>query len=271
MARLIGVGDNTVDTYLHMGLRFPGGNAVNVPVLAHRYGHPTAYLGWLGKDERGALILNALAQEGVDTSHCRVVENAPTAYSTVTLVEGDRVFGSGDSGACKLIQLDDDDFAYIRSFDLVHTSVYSHLEKQIADLKNASQRLSFDFSQRLDTPYLEHILPHVDIALFSLADVSLSEMDNLMRYASSFGPSLIVMTRGKDGAWVFDGQSLYHQGVIPVEAVDTLGAGDAFAARFLVETLDGATIPVAMERAAHSAAECCLYYGAFGYGEPYQA
>ena len=269
MARLIGVGDNTVDTYLHLRKRFPGGNALNVAVLAHRYGHPAAYLGWLGKDERGALILNALEQEGIDASHCRVIENAPTAYSTVTLVDGDRVFGESDHGACALIDLNEDDLEYIRGFDLVHSSVYSNLEGQIKALKKASRCLSYDFSQTLDEEYLRRILPWVDIALFSLADVSPGGMDQLMHFAYDLGPSLIVMTRGKDGAWVFDGKHLHHQGVLPVEAVDTLGAGDAFAARFLVETIDGASIPAAMQRAAYSAAECCKYYGAFGYGEPY--
>ncbi len=269
MARLIGVGDNTVDTYLHKRMLFPGGNAVNVAVLAHRYGHPAAYLGWLGQDERGALILDALAQEGIDTSHCRVVKGGETSFSQVTLVDGDRVFGKSSHGVSRLIALNQADFDYISGFDLVHTSVYSHLEGQIAELKQASRRLSFDFSQRLEPDYLKQILPYVDIALFSLAEVSPAEMDALMQQAHALGPALILMTRGKDGSWVFDGRQVYHQGIVPVEAVDTLGAGDAFAARFLVEYVDGTPIPLAMERAAHSAAECCTYYGAFGYGKPY--
>ncbi len=44
MIRVIGVGDNTIDVYLHKRTMF-GGNALNVAVLAHRYGHPAAYLG----------------------------------------------------------------------------------------------------------------------------------------------------------------------------------------------------------------------------------
>lgn len=269
MIRVIGVGDNTVDTYLHKRMKFPGGNAVNVAVLAHRYGHPAAYLGWLGEDERGSLIMTALQQEGIDVSRCRVVAGAPTAYSEVSLVDGDRVFGQSVSGATELIRLEAEDLAYIAGFDLTHTSVYSHLEKQIADLKAAARCLSFDFSQQLDPAYLERILPHVDIAFFSLADVSTGDMDALIRRASALGPKLLVMTRGKDGAWVYDGQTLHHQGVIPVEAIDTLGAGDAFAARFLVEHLDGSNIPTAMERAAQSAAENCTWYGAFGHGVSY--
>jgi fructoselysine 6-kinase len=269
MTRIIGVGDNTVDTYLHKRMMFPGGNALNVPVLAHRYGHPAAYLGWLGKDERGDLILKALAEEDIDISHCRVIEGGATSFSTVTLVDGDRVFGESNHGATLMIKLEDEDYEYISTFDLVHTSVFSYLEAQIMDLKRASQRLSFDFSQKLDEDYLKKILPFVDIAFFSLADVDQKGMDELMHKAIQLGPSLVVMTRGKDGAWVFDGNKLYHQGVIPVQAVDTLGAGDAFAARFLVEYVDGTPIQAAMQRAAESAAQNCTWYGAFGRGVSY--
>ena len=269
MTRLIGVGDNTVDTYLHKRMMFPGGNALNVAVLAHRYGHPAAYLGWLGKDIRGDLIMNALAKEGIDTSHCRMIEGEPTSFSTVTLVDGDRVFGEGNHGATNLIKLEDHDYEYISSFDLVHTSVFSYLESQIQALKQHSQRLSFDFSQELDDDYLKKVLPNVDIAFFSLADVDESGMHDLMHRAIDEGPSLVVMTHGKDGAWVFDGNQLYHQGVIRVEAVDTLGAGDAFAARFLVEYVDGTPIQLAMQRAAESAAQNCTWYGAFGHGVSY--
>jgi len=268
MIKLIGVGDNTVDTYIHLRTCFPGGNAVNVAVFAKRYGHFSAYLGWTGNDERGKLIIDSLAGEKVEISHCRVVKDVPTAFSEVSLVNGDRVFGRSEPGACELIQLTDADYEYIKQFDVVHTSVFSHLEDQIAALKSASRCLSFDFSQRLDREYLEKILPYVDIALISLAEVSVNEQDTLMKLVVSMGPSLVLATRGKEGAWVFDREQVYHQPVIPVEAVDTLGAGDAFAARFLVEYHSGVPIPQAMLKAAESASENCLHNGAYGYGIP---
>lgn len=269
MPRLIGVGDNTVDTYTHLRMRFPGGNALNVAVLAQRYGAQAAYLGWLGKDERGELILNALRQEGLDVSHCRVVEGASTAYSEVMLVDGDRVFGKSDHGVCTMFHLSDEDLAYIAEFDLTHTSIYSHVEPQIADLKRASRLLSFDLSQNLDEAYWQQTLPYVDIAFVSLAEVSLDELEALLRRMYTFGPQLIVATRGAQGAWLFDGSHIYHQGVLPVQVVDTLGAGDAFAARLLVEYLKGAPLSAAMQRAAESAAQNCTHYGAFGYGQAY--
>ena len=52
------------------------------------------------------------------------------------------------------------------------------------------------------------------------------------------------------------------------EVVDTLGAGDAFAARFLVEHLGGADLRAALAAATVSAGETCGYYGALGHGVP---
>ena len=269
MTRIIGVGDNTVDTYIHLCTTFPGGNAVNVAVLAHLYGAEAAYLGYVGKDEAGMLILNSLRQEGLDVSHCKELEGIPTAYSSVSVVDGDRVFGKSDPGASQHIRLTEDDLAYIRTFDLVHTSVYSFLEGQLAPLKAASRLLSFDLSQRCDPEYLQTVLPYCDIAFLSLSAIANDERDRLMRKMISYGLKLVVMTRGKEGSWVYDGSTLYHQDILPVETVDSLGAGDAFAARFLIETARGISISVAMERAAQSAAENCTHYGAYGYGQPY--
>ncbi|MHC1782736.1 MAG: PfkB family carbohydrate kinase [Anaerolineaceae bacterium] len=269
MIRILGVGDNTVDTYDHKRMKFPGGNAVNVAVLAHRYGAAAAYLGYVGKDESGSLILNSLRQEGLDVSRCKELEDIPTAYSSVNVVDGDRIFGKSDAGASQYIRLTEDDLTYIRTFDLVHTSVYSFLEGQLAELKAASRLLSFDLSQRCDPEYLQVVLPHCDITFLSLSAITNKERDRLMHEMLSYGPKLVVMTRGKEGSWVFDGSTLYHHDILPVETVDSLGAGDAFAARFLVETARGVSIPAAMELAAQSAAENCTHYGAYGYGQPY--
>ena len=51
--RIVGVGDNVLDRYIDQGLMYPGGNAVNVPVLALRFGaEAAAYVGTVGDDMR---------------------------------------------------------------------------------------------------------------------------------------------------------------------------------------------------------------------------
>ena len=267
MVRVIGVGDNTVDRYLHLGRMFPGGNAVNVPLLAHRYGHPASYVGWLGDDALGHLILGALREEGVDVSRCRVVDG-PNAHSEVTLVEGDRVFVGSDPGVCVRIALNVQDLDFVRQHDVTHTSIYSHIEPDLARLSQASNCLSFDFSQEWDREYLTEVLPRVDVAFLSNPGQSRQATVELMRWARAQGPAVVVVTRGEQDAMAYDGQQVYQQGAVETEVVDTLGAGDAFAARFLVEYLEGVPIARALAAAAESAAEACSYYGAFGHGVP---
>jgi fructoselysine 6-kinase len=89
-----------------------------------------------------------------------------------------------------------------------------------------------------------------------------------MRWVQSRGPEVVVVTRGEQDALAYDGQRVYQQEVIETDVVDTLGAGDAFAARFLVEYLDGTPIADGLGAAAESAAETCGHYGAFGHGVP---
>ena len=268
MVSVIGVGDNTVDRYLHLGKMFPGGNAVNVPVLAHRLGSPAAYLGWLTKDPHGMLVYNALIEEGVDVSHCRLIEGQ-NAFCEVTLKDGDRVFGEFSEGVCSQIVLNDNDLQFISTFDLTHTSVYSFISPYLKQIKSASRTLSYDFSQAWDRASLAEALPYIDIALISNPVKDIDENKELINYASSFGPDIVLVTSGEQGALLYDGSHFYHQTILPVEeVVDTLGAGDAFAARFMVNYLGGLSVQEALLNAAKSAAETCMYYGAFGHEAP---
>jgi fructoselysine 6-kinase len=267
VVRLVGVGDNTVDRYLNAGVMYPGGNAVNVAALAHRYGAESSYLGWLGRDPHGGLILRALAEEGVDTSRCRVLDG-PNAYCEVDLVNGDRVFRGSQPGVRSLIRLDGDDLAFIGGFDVAHTSVFSFLEPQLRTLGEAARVLSFDYSQNWSVEYLKATLPHVDVAFLSASTLSTAEVEGLMSRVSRMGPGLVVVTRGRRGASAYDGRAVHHQPPAEAEVVDTLGAGDAFAARLLVERQGGCSLAESMALAAASAAETCGYYGAWGHGKP---
>jgi len=268
MVSIIGVGDNTADCYLHLGKMFPGGNAVNVPVLAHRNGANASYLGWIANDERGNLLIDSLNCEGIDLSHTRIV-SGKNAYCEVNVVDGERVFGQFSEGVCSQMQLTEADYAFIACHDLVHTSLYSFIEPYIIELQNTSPKLSFDFTSDWDQDYLAHYAKYVDIALLSSHTPNLHENRELLAWIASQGPEIVIITGGEQGALVYDGEQYYSQPVVPAAiVVDTLGAGDAFAARFLVEYLRKTPLPTALHLAAESATITCQYFGAFGYGAP---
>ena len=268
MVSIIGVGDNTVDCYLHLGKMFPGGNAVNVPVLAHRFGASASYLGWFANDARGNLLQHALQNEGIDISHCRMVEGS-NAYCEVNIVDGERVFGQYSEGVCSQIQLTGEDYRYIASHDLVHTSLYSFIEPYMMELQKTSPKLSFDFTSHWDQDYLQQFAQYVDIALLSSHTAKLDDNRELLAWIASQGPEIVIITGGNQGALVYHEGQYYTQPVVPAaRVVDTLGAGDAFAARFLVEYLHHKPLLMALQLAAESAAKTCEYHGAFGYGTP---
>ena len=263
--RVVGVGDNTVDRYLHLGQMFPGGNAVNVAVFARRFGHDAAYVGAIAEDERGNLLRDALTAEGLDLSHLRIVPGV-TSYSDVSLVDGDRVFTGSLRGVSVPLVLTEDDLTFIAAHDLVHTSIYSDIESQLLRLRHAARFLAYDFSDEWDEAMLERVIPQVDASLLSTADHPRDTVLALLDRLRDTNLQLIVATRGSDPAIVQVGGERYEQGPVETEVVDTLGAGDAFAARLLAEHLLGTEIRAALALAAQSAAEACTYLGAWGHG-----
>jgi fructoselysine 6-kinase len=266
MISVIGVGDNTVDRYLHLGRMFPGGNAVNVAVHARRFGCRAAYLGWMADDAHGRLVRDALINERVDISHSRFIFGEG-AYCEITLKEGDRIFGDFSEGVCGQISLNEDDLRFISEFDLVHTSVYSHLDDQLNLLAGHARILSYDFSQEWNMDSLKKNLPLINLAIVSNPRGGVISNEELINYAAERGSAKLLITNGEEGAVFFDGISVFRQGIINItNVVDTLGAGDAFAARFMVDYLGGKTAETALENAAHSAAMACTYFGAFGHG-----
>lgn len=55
--RVIGLGDNVVDMYMHRNVMYPGGNAMNFAVYANLMGVESAYLGVFGSDDAAAHVM----------------------------------------------------------------------------------------------------------------------------------------------------------------------------------------------------------------------
>ncbi len=266
MVKLATVGHNTVDKYVNMSKMYPGGNEVNVAVLAKRYGIETSYTGWIGKDVYGELILNSLNREGVNTAHTHIKDDV-TNYTEIFLQDGERRFGNTRRGASSKFKIATEDIEFLLKHDLIHTSYYGKTDLYLESLKSSNAILSFDFTDEFTSEYLNKFVPFVDVAILSISNKEIENLETFMEELHSKGPEIIICTKGEYGAYLFDG-NMYHQPSINVEVIDTLGAGDGFIARFLVEYQRKTEIEEALKRAAKSASEVCLYYGAFGRGIP---
>lgn len=266
MARILGIGDNTIDMYVDQGVQYPGGNAVNVAVMSSRLGAHAAYLGCIGSDDLGDILRNMLKSEKIDTSHLRCIDQ-PNAWSAIQHVDGDRVFDGVSFSPTKpeWYQLDADDFRYVAEFDLAHTSIYSKLDHDLPKITKAAKVLSFDYSDVDDLEYFEKTAPFVDIAFLSKPDTTDEACERLCADIAQHGPSIVVVTRGDKGSMAYDGTQLVSQAIVPGHIVDTLGAGDGLIAGFLVAHLSGATLSEALKKGAENATFVCGYRGGLGY------
>jgi fructoselysine 6-kinase len=92
--------------------------------------------------------------------------------------------------------------------------------------------------------------------------------EDLAHWVVTLGTKVALVTRGAQGGIACIEGKCWIQPMHPVHAIDTLGAGDAFLASFLVAHLQGASPHEALARAAEAAAAVCTYHGAFGRGGP---
>lgn len=265
--RMIAVGDNVVDCYLDDGVYYPGGNAVNVAVNCRRDGlEDVAYIGMFGNDEKAEHLKWALRQENVHFERSRTMY-APSGSPGVRLVDGDRRFVGGPRDTAQhiaRIRLTAEDLDYIAQYGLCHTSCFSSIEYELAEMAKRCQ-ISFDFSERTDPEYLERVCPHLTYAFFSGSDMAQEEIDALIERCHALGTRVVGVTLGSRGALFSEEGKRYRQGIVRVEAIDTMGAGDSFIAGFLTRRILGDTMEAALAYAADVAAKTCMLRGSFGY------
>ncbi|NNK18253.1 MAG: ribokinase [Maribacter sp.] len=278
--KVIGIGDNVVDDYVHIRTMFPGGNALNFSVYTSMLGCDSAYLGIFGSDEPAEHLQRTLVENGVDTSRCRCVDG-PNGRAILTIEDGERVFvSSNEGGISKSVPMAFifDDIDYLQSFSIVHTSAYSYMDRYLFQLQELTPLVSYDFSDDFDSDYALSLCQNIDIAFFSCAEWTEGAAMELLEKAVHASCELAVATRGPHEVILFDGQSWFRQAPSPGIPNDTLGAGDAFISAFLITYIEGkgnsdfhraSLIENALGKAASFAAEICQLQGAFGYGLPY--
>ena len=256
------VGDNCIDYYDDSGLAFPGGNPVNVAVYLKRLGAESSYLGAVGTDRYGELLLRRLAEKGVDISHVQLMAGS-TALCHVTHVCGDRILGSYDEGVMASFALRREGLAFLRSFDLVVTGLWGHVENDLEEIRSMGIPVAFDGAERPFDPAGRTALKHTDIAFFSDDRTDGKCLKEKIREVAGSGPRVVVATRGSKGSIAFDGRQFYTYPPAKCDVVDTMGAGDSYIAGFLYAWLQEKPPLQCMKEGTENAAVTISYSGAW--------
>lgn len=220
-----------------------GGSAANVAVAAAGTGVPVRFIGRVGDDAIGAALVSELEAAGVDA----VVQSAGRTGTIVVLVDADGERSMLPDRAAA-VQLDDVSIADLDGVDWLHVPWYSLARSPLADvtfraIRTVQRRggtVSVDASsvaiiERFGatgfTEMLEDLGPAVVLCNRDEADLlGVTEGSGLP------GVEITVVKDGAHSAMAFDASGMIAS--VPAFSLthvrDTTGAGDAFAAGFIV-------------------------------------
>ncbi|USZ73303.1 carbohydrate kinase family protein [Natronosalvus halobius] len=210
-----------------------GGSAANVAAALATLEVEAGLVGSVGDDDNGLLARRELEAAGVDLDGVRIIEGADTAVKYILVDDDGEVAVLGNDGVNEAVRPSDLDPDRIECVDHVHlTSQRPDTAGRLARLaSDAGVTVSTDPGRRLAERDYDEALAHADVIFAN--DREVESMIEETYPTSDFSDRILVVKYGGDGAEVHTpGGSIHHPG-FDIEAVDTTGAGDAFAAGFL--------------------------------------
>lgn len=252
--KFISIGSNCIDLYEDK--IFVGGGPINVCVNLRDFNYPSTYLGAVGNDKYGELILKTLKEKDIDISHIKVLEGS-SAISYVEIQNNERIFVDYKEGVLESFRLNDEDIKYIKEFDYLFCDYFSKQEEYLKELKK-DINIIYDCADKdpLEFKYLEDI----DYLFFSSNEINKGKLKEIY----SKGLKLVVNMLGSKGSICFDGNKYYYHDIIKNDnIVDTMGAGDAYISGFIYGLLNNKDINECMYLGSKKASETLSFFGAF--------
>lgn len=237
------------------------GSAGIVAAGTARLGLRTGIAAHVGSDYFGEFVLAELARRGVDTALVTREASVPTGLSVVLSTPGDRAILTlpGTIPLQRAAALDDATLARTRHVHLAGLFLNPGLAEQARSLflrahavgATTSLDTNWDPSERWEG--VTDVLGATDVFLPNAAELqALTREDDLDVAAArvrALGPVLVVKA-GERGALGWDGAGKHSAAALPVDVVDTTGAGDSFVAGFLAARLGGRPFAECLRRAA---------------------
>src|SRR6185312_13232149 len=239
-----------------------GGSCLNIAVGLARLGIPSGFVGGISTDLFGRMIADHAAASKVDLRHATRTDHQ-TTLAFVRLIVGESQYAFYDAGTASAnwtyrrgsIAFDAIDAVHIGSTTLVH-------DRKAYRARMGAFAANADVVRMSDVDF-EYLFGEEDFAARAAALLAT-------------GPSLVVVTRGTNGALAWHrAVGAVEVGAPTVDVVDTIGAGDSFQAALLfalrqlgriersnLQTIGAADLRRALSFACKCAALTCTRAGA---------
>lgn len=227
-----------------------GGAVFNTAIALGRLGERAGFFYGISSDLMGQVLTRALDESGVDHALC-IRSPRPTTLAFVTLKDGHAQYAFYDEGtAGRMVEPGDlppfpaIDALHFGAISLIAEPVGSALE-MLAMREKSEAVISLDPNIRPgfvsdETAYrarLARMLAIADIVKVSDDDLAWLApgvaFDDWAAQRIGSGTSLVVLTRGEQGARAATAKGALEVPAVPARVVDTVGAGDTFNAGLL--------------------------------------
>ena len=238
----------------------PGGAPGNFLAALNAYGKKTAFLGKVGNDTFGHLLLKTLNGAGIETKGIVVDDSVFTTLAFVTFDEsGDRSFAfARKPGADTQLSWEEIDKTLVESAKVFHFGTLSltgepvrtATQRAVAYAKAAGKLITCDPNLRI--PLWHDLEEAKEQMLWSLQQADVVKIsDNEVEFLwnctpeegadkllKEFGVSLAMVTLGPDGCLPKTENAAFRAACPEVHPVDTTGAGDIFGGSAVARLLE---------------------------------
>ena len=262
--------------YERMGpaIEASGGSAANTAAGVASLGGTAVFVGKVADDQLGTVFTHDLRANGVRFEIRPASGSVPTARSLILVTPDAQRTMNTFLGVAAEISADDVDETIVAGAAVTFIEGYlcgvpatsAALDKAM----KAATRVALTLS---DSLWVSHqrdtflgLLPKVDLVFANEAEAcalyGTDDVDVALQRLSAAVPTAVV-TRGEKGSVVVNDGTRYDVPAHPVEhVVDTTGAGDLYAAGYLLGYIRGAEPDVCGRLGAAAAAEVISHFGA---------
>lgn len=248
----------------------PGGAPCNFLSALNAYGKKTAFLGKVGDDAFGHLLLGTLRKAGIDTKGILVDPDVFTTLAFVTFdASGDRSFSfARKPGADTQLRWDELDRTILDGTHVFHFGTLSltdepartATQKAVAYAKAAGKLITYDPNYRAPLWKTEQAAREQMLWGLQQADV-VKISDEEVRFlwgctpeegadrVLALGAKLAMVTLGPEGCYLKNRNAAVRASSPKVHPVDTTGAGDIFGGSAVAQLLDTGKAPEVLTEA----------------------